>query len=321
MTTPGPASSKAAARSAGQTTLAAVQGAQAVNGNTSLLAVTRAALDARTHRRALALCSPAAGGGATTYAASFDARGSEIVTYTTYYDAGCTKPELLEVLTIPASATLSSLTATATVTAFDRAGSVTGYATLVIAESLTPATQTLTLQVSAAKTAGGVPFAQLGLTCSVTLAAASTACGVAAASTAGAPVGVSMALGLTLAGSSTLATVTESISANVYTGSPLGIAQGTGTAWNVTGGTLADTLTGTMTATVGNGSITAGTIALHDTANGLAIAGTTTASGTTLGITQNGTLIATVTVDAAGTGTIAYADGTTETISGWTLLG
>lgn len=321
-TTPGPASTKAVARTAGQSALTAVQGAQAFKGNTTLLGLTRAALDARGQRRTLATCSPGAAGGSSTFAMTFDTIGNEIDTYTTYYDAACTQPELAEVLTIASGSSLTSLTASATVTAYDRSGSVNAYATLTIAETMALTSQTLTVTISAAKSAGAAPFARAGITCSGALSGGpAAACGMAVTSAIGTPVGVSMALGIAVVTAGPSSTITETVAANTYTGSGLGIAAGAGTAWNVTGGTLADTVTGTIVLNLSRGYVTSGTIAMRDSPSGITIAGTATASGAAFTVTQGTTIIATVVVDATGTGTITYADGTTESISAWTLVG
>jgi hypothetical protein len=316
---------KSQTRSEAQTAMTAY--AQAAGQSaTGALSTVRRIMDVRAGRRTLAapVCSVGTLNSFSTVTVT-NANGSTTETDTTYYDLACATPETITVTNVPVIAPgASTATVTGNTTTFDRSGNVTGFTaiTATVISTSSALTITLTEKVGPNQTAAAV--AQIGVTCSAPTATPSTVtCGAAdvLASATGSS-GSTLATTQTstaATGINLTSTTTESFSASLFSGTTLGIAQGTGTIWNVTGASPFSTVTGNISVT-SNGSFPAsGTLSLTDTVSNVTVSGTVAATGITLTIKQGATILATVVTDANGNGTITYADGTTETITDYTI--
>jgi hypothetical protein len=245
---------------------------------------------------------------------------SATVTDQYFYDAACTEPWK----TITATVNTATGTATGSETVYSLSGAVTEYLTLALMVSEVGSTENVTIEVTLAANTTATPTSSVGISCSLTGATAK--CGSAAVETL---TSVQTMLGAALTFSGTLSAAAggnESVAltetASAYSGATgtLSIAQGAGTAWSIVGGSLLDTLNVSGTGTYSSsGTVVALSLGASDAANGDSITMTGSASGITGTVTQNGTALATFTLDGSGNGTISYANGTTETVTGYTL--
>jgi hypothetical protein len=309
------------ARTTMQSSLSMVEGVNGVSiSGTGSLAVVRRVQAIHNGRRvqSTAACS---NGYSSTVVTHVD--GSLTETDNTYYDALCTLIEETDVINVPASATAQNLTAIGTITTYSRSGAVTSYSTFTVALSVAGTQDTITISESVAATVGGTPYAKLGATCVGPSTGASIHCGIATVVTAsGQQAGVSLDEAVSYTTSGSNSTATETATASAYAAaSGLDVAAGPSPVWTVTGAAPVQTVTGSVTIAFTGSVATSGTIALSDTVHAISIAGTVTASTVTITATANGVAIATVTIDHAGNGTIAYAGGTTATITGWLING
>ncbi len=250
-----------------------------------------------------------------------NADGSVKTTTDLYYEAICTTLESEEVVTI-ASPSAPSTTGSGTIVTYDKSGAVTS--SQVLAITLTaPASgdtqETITLTDTASLTVGGSAVATLGATCVGAPNSATLNCAIAhQGSSAGTTTGevISDVATAGTAGGNANATLTVTF----YIGS-LAISQ-SGTAWGITGASAFNVASGTYgyasTGPSGNGTMT-----LKDQLYAYTATATLSATGLSVTIIQgdnpNGpgpTPIATATIDVAGTGTLTYADGTSEPIWG-----
>jgi len=320
-TTP-PATTRAQNRANVQTALSAYE--QTAGGGTSSvtgLALARRVLALHSGRPPLATptCVASASGSSTSAVVS-NSDGSSTVTDTTYFDQVCGLPETTIVLHVPATATSTSATFTGTSLTFDRTGATTSYGSFTFALTSNSSTTTLTFSESIAPNSSAPSIALLGLTCSVPTAVPTTiTCGeanVLTASTGNS--GLALALTETTP-TTTLHTDVATFTASLYAGSGLGIAQGTGTTWSVTGGTPFDTLTGTVSVTLNGTVTTGGALSFSDTSSGATVSGVASSTSVSILLKNGATTLANATVDTFGNGTISYVDGTTETIVGFTI--
>ena len=135
-------------------------------------------------------------------------------------------------------------------------------------------------------------------------------------------VGVSVDDSLSQVASGNTLTVTSTATVSAYeAASGLDLQQGALPAWNVIGAAPIATVSGTVTHSSTNSVVTGGSIAITDVTDGITVAGTFSSTSITITATGRGATVATVTVDLAGNGTITYADGTTATITAWTIAG
>jgi hypothetical protein len=317
--TPGPIT-KAQARASMQSTLAVVANSNGPSlTGASTLAIMRK-VQAIYHGR-----RPQAVAGCNNGYTSTVVYGATSSTQTDnyYYDAQCTLLEETDVIIVPNSATLQNLTATGSVTTYARNGSVTGYTTLSLSLTGNSTQDQLTLVATVYPAPGTQPSGKIGVSCIAPPSGTSFHCGDALVTYTGPQqVGVSMddALSQVTSGSTTTVTSTATVSA-YEAASGLDIQQGTLPAWSVIGAAPIASVSGTVTLTSTNATITGGSVTISDATDGITIAGTFSSSSVTITATGRGATIASVTVDLAGNGIITYADGTTATITAWTITG
>jgi hypothetical protein len=309
---------KSTARSAVQSAIlvANVSTGIAIPGGPTPAAIARRVLDIMHGRRTSAATGVCTAGTKSSSVNNGD--GSRTDTTDLYYDALCTTLEEETVLNIvtPGNATTP---VNGTVTTFDHAGTVTSFHKLAItastaaATSTAPAMQTVVYNDTVAVSSGTPLVAAVGATCTGAANSPTMNCNEAMYGTAG-----TTTFGQAVATSGTAGTGGANNSATVsitYFGAGItGIAQSSG-AWVVTGvsgfNVASGTYTYSSTGTTGNG-----TLSLTDSLYTYTVTGNLTATGLTVTIVRNADPIATATIDAAGNGTINYADGSTDTVWG-----
>jgi hypothetical protein len=255
-----------------------------------------------------------------------NANGSQTTITDYYFDAICTTLETEESITVNSPATPGATTGSGTITSYSSGGAVRVVQTLTLtvttaaATSTTPQQETFTMIDSASATAGGTTSSGVGATCVGTPPSPTVSCSVAHFGTSGG-VTVGEAIGITATAGSGTASNSAAISMGFFTASALGVVQ-SGTSWGVSGASAFNSATGTYTYTT-TGSTGSGSLTLADNLYTYSETATLSSSGLSVSIIQNPnsafnttTPIATATVDAGGTGTISFSDGTSETIAG-----
>jgi hypothetical protein len=252
--------------------------------------------------------------------------GEQITTTDYYYDAACATLEAEEAITVVTPSTPTNTDGSGTITVYSAAGAVRVVQTLTMsvtattATSTTPSTETYTLTDNASATAGGATTASVGATCLGQPNSATLNCSVAHFGTSGGTsFGEAFATSGTAGSSGSSNTATTNI--GFYSSPTIGIAQ-SGTSWGITSATAYNSGTSTFTYT-SSGLTGSGTMSMTDSLYTYVETATLTASGMTASIVENPneavtttTNIATATTDRTGTGTLNYADGTSETIAG-----
>jgi hypothetical protein len=257
-----------------------------------------------------------------------DSNNQQITTTDYYYDAACATLEAEDVITIATPATPTNTTGTGTITVYSSAGAVRVFeqlgmtVTSTTATSNTPSTETYQLTDDASPTSGATATAHVGATCVGQPNSPTLNCSIAHVGTsAGTTFGESLSTAATAAASgSTNNTATTNLA--FYAGPGLGISQ-SGTTWGVTNATSSYN-TGTTTFTyTASGFTGSGTMTMTESLYTYTMTVNLTASGLSASIIENPnsavttqTNIATATTDQTGTGTLSYADGTSETIAG-----
>jgi len=256
--------------------------------------------------------------------------GSSTETTTVFYDTACKQPELVEVVTAPPAPGPGSTTIkTGSVTAFDRTGATIGVTTFQdttvtglagSAGAIPTITETSVQQTSA--NAASPPVHQLAFTSTtpgVTGGAIET--GLAEVASAGAATsGTSLTISDTVSPTAASSVNTATFSALLFTGIGLGIVRGDGVAWSVFGAAPFDDETaGVVTVNTDTNFVQTGSINLIDTEIGLSINGNITPAGLSVPVKQGATLLASVVTDGS-TGTITYADGSSENIANLIII-
>jgi hypothetical protein len=244
---------------------------------------------------------------------------SETITDDTYYDSACTEIESQMITTLNITSP-SPVVATATLqlTEFTIAGSVTSVSTATLAINDTATQQVVTIQDSEANTANTSPFATVGVTCTSPVGSTSISCGAASTATVAS---VSGAVAVSLSGTVTTAALALMLNLSTYTGTSLSIVPPvTGTAWSIAGGTVTDTITASLNASLSGMATTSLSLTASDSSDGATISLNEQTSSIVGTLTQNGKTVATLTINADGNGTITYPDGTTGTITDFTIV-
>lgn len=244
-----------------------------------------------------------------------------------FYDAACTTL-YQDIFVDVIAADSTSATANGTVTEYSRTGSVIEYATLALKiAGAGTSTPSITLSMTQAPDATSPQTAAVGLSCG--LATASAACGFGAFArikSLSQDEGVTLNLTLSATVANSITTVPVTGNAAAYSGAlnSLALSPGTFPAWSITGGSLLDTVSfNGQFAYTSTGLLNSGTLTLADSADDATVT-LSSSSGTFTGTvkqTSTGTTVATFTVNAAGTGTISYSNGTTAQIVGWNVVG
>jgi len=250
------------------------------------------------------------------------------VTLAGYYDVGCTK------LWYTGSGTLTAASSTAgtlalTATYYTLSGAIYRYVPLTLSiTGLGTGSGTFALQASLASGPSASPFANIGVGCSI--APTADACSLAEADHL-AGLGLDVAVGVNVGAAITNANgggVTVGLSgngvANVGSLNATSVIS-TGTAtFGISGGSTVDAagLAGSLTLTPA-GLIVGGTLALSDAADGATVSATYNAGSQTISgaVTLNatGATVASYSVNLQGTGSVAYGNGATGTISNWVV--
>lgn len=247
----------------------------------------------------------------------------------TYYDAMCTKLQTTLNLTLTQTS-LTAATAVGNSTLYSTTGAVIEYDQLALTlTGVGSTTSTVSIRDDLAPSQGAAPIANLGIGCSV--ASASDTCSLAAALhlvSLGSDQAAAATVGGTVAFAGGLATVAISGSGTDSTGAlnSTNVAANGPYLWSTTGGTLVDSaaIAGTLSYTAA-GLVAGGTLSVSDTLdNAAATAAYTPTSGLILGTVSSispAKPIATFSVNTLGSGTVTYANGTTATITNWTVQG
>lgn len=246
-----------------------------------------------------------------------------------YYDAACTNLEAEESITVNKPSTPSNTDGSGTITVYGTTGNLRvveklGFeVTSSTATPSTPSTESYTLTDNASATAGGTTTSSVGATCTGQPGSATLNCSMAhSGSSGGTSFGEALATAATAGSSGSSNTAT--INMGFYTSPTIGIAQ-SGTTWGVTNATAYNS--GTATFTYSSSGLTGnGTMTTKDSLYTYVATSTLSATGLSTSIVENPneavtvpTNIATATTDQTGTGTLNYADGTTEPIAGGLL--
>jgi hypothetical protein len=241
--------------------------------------------------------------------------GSFDTTTDLYYEATCVTLESEEVVndTKPGQTTDSG---TGTITTYDKSGNVTSFHSLTL--TLVPTTgtagsETITVKDNYAASNGGTALGASGATCVGAPNSATMTCSAAQAGIASAQ-GFGQSLTLSGTAGTGGAKNTVQISVAYFDGNGLAISQPTTTTWGVSGAGSFNTATGTYGYTT-TGATGSGTLALADTVYTYTETATLSATGLSVTIVRGTDPIATAVIDAAGNGTITYADGTTDVVA------
>lgn len=250
------------------------------------------------------------------------------VTIAGFYDAACTELWYTGAGTLTATSS-SAGTLAITFTYHTLTGAIYRYVPLTLTlTGIGTGTGTFALQASLASNSGVSPFANVGVGCSI--APTADACSMAEAdhlSALAADVAVGVNVGATLT-SANGGGVTIGLSGsgvadvgNLNTTSV--VSTGTYT-FGISGGSTvyAAGLAGSLTLTPA-GLIVGGSLALSDAADGATVsavynAGSQTITGAVT-VNASGATVASYSVNLQGTGTLAYSNGTTGTISNWVV--
>lgn len=244
----------------------------------------------------------------------------------TYYDPSCVT--LWEDLTWNVTLSGTTLAGPFSFDTYAQSGAQLAYASGTLSVTMNSALTTATAMSIQMNDIASSPTApsqgQLGLACGLT---SSLNCGyaiVANVANSGEQ-GVNMTLGATeTPGTSGSYTVTLNLNAQSYTGGAgsMSIAQAAFPAWSISGGTLANSLAGSMTVGyAANGSPTSLSASFTDPVYATTVSLSATTSGISGTITKGTTSFATFSVDMNGNGTISYSDNTTGKIEDWMIVG
>jgi hypothetical protein len=317
--TPGPIT-KSQARASIQSSLSIIStGAVPVTGSTTLGRIRKA--QAIHHgRRPLAVAGCSNGYASNTV---YNADGSSTETDSYYYDQQCTLIEEVDVYNYPANTSAASITITGSVETYARSGAVTGYTTLSLTVQSSSTQDLITLTATDYTAPGTQPIGKTGVTCLGPPSGASIHCGDALVETTSAgQVGVSLDDAIAVVSNSTTTTVSSTATASDYAAaSGLDIQQGTPPAWSVIGASPLQTVSGTVTLSFSGSTLASGSLTITDVTDAISVTGTFTQTTITLTASGRGATVATATVDLSGNGTITYADGTTASITAWTITG
>ena len=241
-----------------------------------------------------------------------------------YYDAACTKiaSDVVDRLTFQSHPFGVLLDATGTV--YTTGGAVE-FLTRIGGgiQSTTPSGIIENVTVSVATTATSAPYATVAYACTLkaatgTLAGPCSQTATIASSPSATEFGEALAFTQTLTPGSTSSTVASVGTYQLFNGPPGSIQSVTPLAPTLTGGTLiaSGTLSETLTL---SGALVQGSIATTDSATRLLTTVTPTTNGYAGTLARDGKTLATFTIDAFGNGTITYGDGTSGTITGFTI--
>lgn len=246
----------------------------------------------------------------------------------TFYDSACTQLDQDIYLDVVATNSTTG-TATGTDTQYTQSGTPFAYNT--IAMSLTgigTASAGISIEITDAATATSPQLGVVGVACGI--ATGASACGFGAVAhdqAANSDVGMTIADNVSVAtGQGGLIDVTLTGSGAAYSGAlnALSLTAGTFPAWAVSGGSAVDstTVSGQLAFTPAL-QFASGTLTLTDSSDlgSASFTIATTGGNGSITDTATGKVVATFSVDATGTGTITYSNGTTGTISNWVLLG
>jgi hypothetical protein len=232
-----------------------------------------------------------------------------------YYEATCVTLESEEMVNdvSPGNATDSG---TGTIATYDRSGTVSSFHKLTL--GLTPtgsgASETITVQDAYSASNGGTALGTVGATCVGNPNSPAMSCTTAQAGVASGE-GFGQAFSLTVTAGTGGAQNAVQISAAYFDGNGLGTAQ-SGSAWGVTGAaTSFNSVFGSYSYTT-TGTSGSGTLTLSDNVYTYTETATLSATGLSVTIIRGTDPIATATIDVAGTGTINYADGSTDVVWG-----
>jgi len=299
------------------TARSAVQSAILVTGTSTGIAVPGGPTPAGIARRVLAMVRGrqilAATGPCVNSKKSSSAtqtNGSTTTTTDFYYDALCATLEEEEIVNID-SRTTPTTTGTGTIVTFDRAGAVTSSHKLTLSSTNSTTDQIVTYNDAASATVGGTVIAAVGATCEGAPNSPTMSCTAAMYGTSGVAT-----FGQALATSSTAGTAGANTIVNVgvtfYGAGITGISVASGS-WGVLGASAFNSATGTYSYAT-TGSTGNGTMSLTDSLYTYTVTGNLAATGLAVTITRNSDPIATANIDAAGNGTINYADATTDVV-------
>ena len=238
--------------------------------------------------------------------------GSVSTTTDLFYEATCVTLESETIVKVLTSGTAST-TATGTITDYDKTANVLGFVTLTMSQATASNVDTITLQESAATTVAGTATAQLGATCTGAPNAVTLSCSIAHFGTSsGTTTGETMADAATAGASGANASETVAIAFSLGIG--LSLTQPTTTTWSVSGASAFNSASGTYgyatTGSTGNGTMT-----LKDVLYTYTTTATLSPTGLSVTTVEGSTPISTASIDAAGVGTLNYADGTSEPIA------
>jgi hypothetical protein len=231
-----------------------------------------------------------------------------------YYEATCVTLESEEVVNdkTPAAKTDSG---TGTITTYSAAGAVTSYHVLTLTLEPTTGTagsETISVKDSYFDSKNGTALGAFGATCVGVPNSPTMTCSVAQAGQASSQ-GFGQALNLSGTAGTGGAKNTVSISGVYFAGNGLAILQSTPT-WTITGANSFNTVTGNYSYTT-TGATGSGTLTLSDAVYTYTETATLSATGLSVTIVRGSDPIATATIDKAGTGTINYADGSTDVVA------
>jgi hypothetical protein len=301
---------KSTARSAVQSAIlvATTSTGNAVPGGPTPAGIARRVLDMMSGRHVSAATGPCVGGKKSSQTTASD--GSKTTTTDLYYDALCATLEEEEVVTVD-TLTGATTTGSGTITTYDRSGAVTSYHKLAISASNSTAEQDVNYTDSASATVGGTVIASVGASCAGAPNSPKMDCtaamyGTSGAATFGQSLAVSGTAG-TSGGNNTVAFNVAFVGAGIT-----GIALSSGS-WVVLGAGPFNSGTGTYSYST-TGSTGNGTLSMTDSLYTYKVTANLTATGLAVTIVRNTDPIATASVDAAGNGTITYADGTSDVI-------
>ena len=303
---------KSTARSSVQSAILIVDTStgNAVPGGPTPAGVARSVLAMMRGRHVSAATGPCVNGRKSSQITETD--GSLTTTTDYYYDALCATLEAEEIVNVD-KLTGTTTTGTGSIRTYDRTATLTSYHKLAISSTNSATDQTVNVTDSASTTVGGTVIASAGASCTGAQNSPTMSCSAAMYGTAG-----SSTFGQAIAESGTAGTggAKNSVTVNVafYGAGITGITLSTN-GWAVVGAPAFNSATGAYSYTT-TGSTGSGTLSLTDSLYTYTITGNLTATGLTVTIVRNTDPIATATVDAAGNGTISYADGTSDVIWG-----
>lgn len=247
-----------------------------------------------------------------------NANGGAVTTTDFFYDPACTTLETEEIITVD-SPGAAATTGSGTITTYGTTGNLRVIAVLGINVSSAAGRETFTLTESATPAGTGTAVAQLGASCNGVPGVQTVNCSVAHFGTSG---GVLFADSFTTTATAGTggANATAAVTASLFLSTSFTLVQSLST-WTIGNATAFNTESGTYnfasTGPTGNGVLT-----LTDVLYTYTETATLTSSGLAVSIIENPnsavtavTPIANATVDAAGTGLLTYADGTTEPIA------